>query len=451
MKKSCLGLVAAVSLLAGAEVADSINNVIVQQHWPWSPEVSVTFTVNNLEAAESVDVALSGICGNAEVPIPLEVVKGLKRGLAAGAAYTLTFNPMDVPALVQKDRIPDFKVKVTPSKSTIDPSEALYMIVDLEKSADDPAQVTYLSRTDILSGAHGAYEYEADWIEGTEALNDCLIWTGATNDVYKTTKLVLRKIKAGSFKMGLFKTDYPNAPDVNGHEVTLTQDYWIGIYELTQKQWYLVMGTVGSHGSYTGDTRPVNMISYNAFRGTNLGAMWPTNALGEAVGDHSVDADSFLGKLRAKVPGITFDLPTEAQWEYACRAGTTTALNSGKNLTDATACPNLDKLGRYKANVTDGAGGYASGHTAVGSYLPNAWGLYDMHGNVLESVLDWVGLPIGTPKTDPVGAITDTRRTLRGGSCGKPASESCSGLRGANQPSVVDTTMGFRLAVFPAM
>ena len=117
-------------------------------------------------------------------------------------------------------------------------------------------------------------------------------------------------------------------------------------------------------------------------RGTSAtaGGGWPEYG-------HAVDEDSFMGRIRAKT-GLMFDLPTEAQWEYACRAGTTTALNSGKNLLVKTGeDANLNEVGRYDSNLNDGKGGYSE-HTKVGSYLPNAWGLYDMHGNVEEWCLD---------------------------------------------------------------
>ena len=88
-----------------------------------------------------------------------------------------------------------------------------------------------------------------------------------------------------------------------------------------------------------------------------------------------------MGVLRAKA-GMVFDLPTEAQWEYACRAGTTTAVNTGKNLTNGSSDPAMDEVATYSHNM---GGNYST----VGSYLPNAWGLYDMHGNVAEWCLDW--------------------------------------------------------------
>ena len=127
-----------------------------------------------------------------------------------------------------------------------------------------------------------------------------------------------------------------------------------------------------------------------------------------------MDSGSFLGKLRAKT-GQTFDLPTEAQWEYACRAGTTTALNTGKNLTSTGWDYAMDEAGRYSYNQKDGKGGYSE-HTKVGSYLPNAWGLYDMHGNVGEWCLDWYTAGIGSSAvTDPKGPNSGEYRVVRGG------------------------------------
>ena len=152
--------------------------------------------------------------------------------------------------------------------------------------------------------------------------------------------------------------------DMKQHQVTLTQSFYVGVFEVTQKQWSLVKG--GNPSQYLGDCRPVERLSYGDIRGTSAtgGAGWP-------VYGHNVDNDSFMGKLRSKT-GLLFDLPTDAQWEYACRAGTSTALNSGKNLTGWAQCPNLAEVGRYYYNRSDGVGGYTNTHTKVGCYLPNA-------------------------------------------------------------------------------
>ncbi|MBR4675767.1 MAG: formylglycine-generating enzyme family protein [Victivallales bacterium] len=162
-----------------------------------------------------------------------------------------------------------------------------------------------------------------------------------------------------------------------------------------------------------------------------------------------MDGGSFFGVLRART-GLTFDLPTEAQWEYACRAGTTTALNSGENLTDAETCPNMNEVGRYKGNQNDGKGDYKE-HTKVGCYLPNAWGLYDCHGNVWEWCLDWYQSGWGKAvDTDPVGATSGSVRVLRGGGwlsrAGNCRSASCDSFT----PSYSNYYgYGFRVACWP--
>ena len=214
--------------------------------------------------------------------------------------------------------------------------------------------------------------------------------------------------------------------DETQHRVTLTKPFYIGVFECTQAQWEYVMGE-GNRPSYFNNatyyaTRPVEMVSYDMIRGTGeqAGAGWPTYG-------HVVDAASFMGKLQSKT-GLTFDLPTSAQWEYACRAGTETALNSGKNLENFNnEDANMAEVGRYWFNGgQDSSQDCDTTHETakVGSYLANNWGLYDMHGNVWEWCLDlWDGLSAYSPAdaTDPVGDATGRCRMLRGGSWGHSA------------------------------
>ena len=184
------------------------------------------------------------------------------------------------------------------------------------------------------------------------------------------------------------------------HGVVLTKPFYIGVFEVTQKQYQLVMGANPS--SYKGDMRPVDSISYNAIRGSVNGAGWPTH--------NQVDANSFMGRLRSKV-NMFFDLPTDAQWEYACRAGTSTGLNSGKPYDAGVNC---SEVARWSGNRNDGKGGYSQ-HTVVGCYLPNMWGLYDMHGNVYEWCRDFQNGGLGNAGVvDPKGTTTPDRRILRG-------------------------------------
>ena len=257
-----------------------------------------------------------------------------------------------------------------------------------------------------LSGGTAATHYPIEYLDEIPG--------GSWSDEYKTSKLVLRHIPAGSFIMGGRATDYPGAVNTNLHMVTLTKDFYMGVFEVTQRQWELVMGNRPSAASNTlyYAMRPVEMVSYMDIRGDNDGQNWPR--------DSKVDEESFMGVIRRKTFLTSWDLPTSAQWEYACRAGTDTGLNSGKNaLYRAGVDENASEVARYSSNsghssTTFDLGGAPSTCTAiVGSYLPNNYGLFDMHGNVHERVLD--GAVMSTESIDPVGSDLRNSRWCRGG------------------------------------
>ena len=178
---------------------------------------------------------------------------------------------------------------------------------------------------------------------------------------------------------------------------------------------------------------PVEQVSWNDIRGN---CNWPA--------DTSVSNNSFMGLLRART-GLAFDLPTEAQWEYACRAGTTNDFNvSGQN---------MDSLGRYENNGDDERGGseYWYTTTTVGSYLPNDWGLYDMHGNVEEWCLDYPSSFQDISSVDPVGDMTGSWREVRGGHYQSTSPVNCgASARGSHDPSRVFEYDGFRVICYPA-
>ena len=258
------------------------------------------------------------------------------------------------------------------------------------------------------------------------------------SDVEKTTQLVLRKIPAGTFTMGTHATDFPTAQDQNLHEVTLTNALWTGVFEVTQRQWELVTGTRPSNfkNDDVYETRPVEHVNYNTIRGSST----------------EVAATSFLGLLRGRAGDLAFDLPTEAEWEYACRAGTTTGLNSGTNLTSSPTDAALDALARYgqTGSAPLWTVGVDEGTAPVGSYTPNAWGLYDMHGNVWEWTRDWSSASLGsTSVTNPVGPATGTKRVLRGGGWNSGATACTAGYRAqAASPSVSSQSSAYGLRVF---
>lgn len=271
---------------------------------------------------------------------------------------------------------------------------------------------------------------------------------GGWSDEYKATKIVLRRVPAAvsAFTMGAPSGELGWISDEIQHLVTLSQEFYICVFEVTQKQWERVMGTWPSYFNNVSyrDTRPVETVSYANIRGSTIGANWPASS--------GVDESSFIGMLRLKT-GKTFDLPTEAQWEYACRAGTSTALNSGSNLTSTGKCPNMGVVGRYWFNGGSGytqSGDPSVGTAKVGSYLPNAWGLYDMHGNVWEWCLDWYGVYPGTVN-DPVGASTGTYRVYRGGRWfGTDFVAACdcrSARRSYETPGATGNGIGFRVVL----
>ena len=272
---------------------------------------------------------------------------------------------------------------------------------------------------------------------------------GGWTDEYKTTKLVLRRIPAGTFTMGspedeLGRVEEGKQIDEQQHEVTLTNPFYMGVFEVTQRQWELALGTRPSYFTNKAyyATRPVEQVCYDDIRGKINGAKWPAT--------NTVDTSSFLGVLRTKT-GLNFDLPTEAQWEYACRAGTTTALNSGKNLTDEQNCTNMAEVGRYGHNSGSYEQNYNSssstavGTAEVGNYPPNAWDLYDMHGNVWECCLDWYGDYGSVAVTNPGGGASESIRVQRGGSWASPAQFSRSAYRRRYSPSRRGVNTGLRL------
>lgn len=235
-------------------------------------------------------------------------------------------------------------------------------------------------------------------------------------------------IAPGMFMMGSPSSELGRFDNETQHEVILKKGYWLGKYEVTQEQYKTIMGNNPS--KFAGNNLPVEQVSWD-------------------------DAMEFCKKLTevekeaGRLPeGCVYTLPTEAQWEYACRAGTTRAFNNEKNIPTEDqmmieSCPNLDEVGWYKYNSNK------TTHPA-GQKQPNAWGLYDMHGNVSEWCLDvyWSTYP-STPVTDPTGADSGSYMVVRGGLW----AGSASGCRSASRSSCMFydclNSVGFRVALAP--
>ena len=207
------------------------------------------------------------------------------------------------------------------------------------------------------------------------------------NEAYRKTRLVMRKIRAKNvpWTMGsIFEADRYN--NEHPHRVTLTNNFYIGVFELTQKQYEIVMGTRPSFFTAEWEMRPVEKVSYTTLRGSTL---WPT----------APTAASFLGTLRGKT-GIDFDLPSEAQWEFAARGGNGEGLwPDGSRYRGSsvgmpgrcTANGGYPKSGDANYGNTNTNGWTTANGTAIcGSFEPNPFGLYDVAGNVFEWCLDKV-------------------------------------------------------------
>lgn len=395
---SCLALYA-------AETA-RVTNLTAAPRTPWNGLVDITYSLECDTPDAAMAVSFQGFDYDRNESVPMTTLTGDGAGgerLPAGGPYHIAWDSAnDWP----EGHSSEFTVTATAEVKETTP---LYLVVNLD----------------------------------TGAVTSSYTGPDLSDDTCRTTELWLRYIPKGTFIMGSPEGEvggYSYLKETQ-HQVTLTEDFYIGVFEITQKQYSLIQGSNPS--SYQGDDRPVENVSYNTIRGTKSsgGAGWPTYG-------HAVDSGSFLGKLRAKT-GQTFDLPTEAQWEYACRAGTTTALNTGKNLTSMGKDSAMDEAGRYQYNQKDCKGGYFSYYTRVGSYLPNAWGLYDMHGNVYEWCLDWYQEDLGSSAvTDPVGASSGSSRVLRGGSWYNGAQYCRSASRDISSPSS-NNYFGFRVVLLP--
>ena len=408
------------AMLAVAAVAEGVtvgvSNVVSRQRYPWNGLVDIDCEITCSDPATNINLYLSAKDNEANRSLSVRRVR-----LEGATAFT---NALEVKA--GKHRIVwdagTDAPNVVSGDVTIDVQALVgtgnYLVID-------------------LSGGPNAASYPVSYL-GAEP-------QGGWTDEYKTDKLVLRMIQPGTYTMGCETTEIGYTGDeAVPHPVTISRPFYMGVFQVTQKQYQLVMGSNPS--SYKGDKRPVESVTWNTIRGNSSTYNWPNVK--------TVDPNTFMGRLRAKTGLDGFDLPTEAQWEYACRAGTTTALNNGKNLTSQYQDSAMDEVGRYGYNngyrggTEDGKGGYSDYHTTVGSYKPNDWGLYDMHGNVYEWCLDWYTSRSGftsAAATDPEGPASGSYRVQRGGSCYTYAQYCRSARRYGNYPSYYYGYGGFRL------
>jgi formylglycine-generating enzyme required for sulfatase activity len=241
-------------------------------------------------------------------------------------------------------------------------------------------------------------------------------------------------IPKGMFEMGSAETELDRNSDEPRHSVVISKDFYLGVYEVTQKQFEAVMGTNPSFFTPVGPGK--------------------AKVKSKSTSHHPVeqvtwyDAVAFCKKLGElpdeKEAKHSYRLPTEAEWEYACRAGTTTGLHYG------------DKVNAYKANFNGlspygdgGAGPFLRATAQVGEYSANAFGLHDMHGNVAEWCADWYAADYyyNSAKIDPIGPETGTERVLRGGAWVNTGKACRSAARFKLAPDLSSYSTGLRVVL----
>ena len=360
MMVSVLAVVAAY-----ADIAFEVKDVEAHQRYPWNGKVDIDFTIDSAVEGSNFAVRVEAKDTVGKTNITLKTVKYKDRvalssleKLPAGRHRVTWDADQDVPDAL----IPSltFSVSAWTVNEAI-PGNGLYMVIDLSAGTTEEGTGTRFPISYLTAVPKGG-------------------WT----DEYKTTKLVLRRVPAGKDPLGRYE---------------LTQDFYVGVFEVTEAQWCCVVG-----GQDFTNTLP-KTAEYIDIRGSKEGRKWPSSA--------KVDTDSFLGKLRIMTGLPNLDLPTEAQWEYACRAGTTTTYNVGGAVSDYIL---TNAVGWCRENSGDV-------RHVVGEKVPNAWGLYDMHGNLSELCLDIYSRdyserlkgrdPKGAPLSPPDGSYFT--RTCRGG------------------------------------
>ena len=380
MKLKTTILAVAAAIAACTAMSDvSVEDVKCIQRYPWNGLVDIEYTIACDDQEAEIYVNPVGFNGDTGLTVfPTHFTGDGATNTVKAGKHTMVWDAKaDMGNLFASK---NFQIKMYAGKTL-----APYVVVDLSSGPD---------------GEHFPIRYS-------------LTGPDISDDACRTTELWLRLIPPGTFMMGSPSDELGRSDNEDLHKVTITEPFYIGVFEVTIGQWRKVVGNDVPNGE--SDVMPMGDKRYHYdIRGYDF---------------DSVYSGSFIGKLIAKTAKSGFDLPTEAQWEYACRCGTVSALYTGKNLSGSEGCNNLNSLAAYKANT--------SKLQKVGSYEPNGLGLYDMYGNVAEFCRDGSMEHLGWEALfNPLIRIDsdDKRhRILKGGMRTDPASACRSAARVSQQ------------------
>ena len=378
---------ATAAFAAFAAIAADISDVIVRQQWPWSTDIKVEFKLTNVTSPVTVNVEAS----DGDTPLDTTNLKnaimGDLWGISQSGVYTFKIDPK-IAFGEERNAVGDFKVRLSLTDAT-DADEILYRIVDLKTNNT----WTDVTRKELMNGKYGKVATSFSEIDPdfSTTLTDVLIWLDVTNEVYKTDKMVFRRIPAAgkSFQFQKGITDATNAYYTAGQgiKVSFSKDFYIGVFELTQQQFRNLTTTF----DWTKRFYMTNITCRAMRPADSLSLHYQYQDYPSADGGNNGGATT---AMRGKT-GLNIVLPTEAMWEYACRAGTDTYKYNGQTGTLAwndgfsPKAQRASDINGYSSSQPDRgspvnypANGY--GTLYVGSLKPNAWGLYDMLGNVRE-------------------------------------------------------------------
>ena len=412
-------------------LATTVSGVTATQHWPWDGKVDISYTLTATSAKTTPVFAVSfqGQIGD-DTAFTLTALEGDgAAGITLGAgSKRVVWDSKKQSETSSGVQTTSLQVAVTAQDVT---DEAAYLYVDFS----DP--IAYNLSTPVYKIK---YSSSAPTVGTTDEGRVC-----------KASQMWFKRIEDGTFTMGSSYSEIDRASDGSEqeHVVAISKAFYIGVFELTGSQENRIKS-----GTYpppygppiTENYKPTTAKRFTEMRGEDYGITWPTKT------DHRVDSTSVLGKLRSLTGnGLIFDLPTEAQWELACRDKGDGTYYGSEYLNDGTHFSNEAELVTGLMNIAWFKVNSSGSCQEVGTKNPGTNGLYDMHGNLTEMCLDWYQTIIFSPSTttDPVGPATGEERICRGGSYYFEQDKCRIATRQYHAPQEYMTHHGFRFVLIP--